>query len=82
MLFGGTPRVGCPLAIETRKEIMMTRQRETIEILDYVERQRLRNKMLDRWENEGGRIAEQSMLVHQIEREHQAPTSNEDLSDH
>ena len=61
---------------------MMTRQSEPIEIRDYVERQRLRNKMLDRWENEGGRIAEQSMLVHQIDqRDGPAPTSNDNLSD-
>ena len=52
-------------------------------MLDNIERKCLKKKMLDRWENEGGRIAadsvvaKQSNLASQREREGtQAPVSN------
>jgi hypothetical protein len=34
-------------------------------MLDNIERTRLKMKMLDRWENEGGRIATDSMIASQ-----------------
>ena len=34
-------------------------------MLDNIERTRLKQKMLDRWENEGGRIAADSVIANQ-----------------
>ena len=34
-------------------------------MLDNIERKRLKKKMLDRWENEGGRIAADAMIAKQ-----------------
>lgn len=51
---------------------------------DKIERKRLKKKMLDRWENEGGSIAPDSVIANQnnpaSQREgegSQAPTANE-----
>ena len=48
---------------------------------DNIERKRLRKKMLDRWENEGGRIAADSVIADQSNpasqrKGNQAPASN------
>lgn len=52
-------------------------------MLDDIERKRLNKKMLDRWENEGGRIAADSVIANQSKlasqrdgEGSQAPVSN------
>jgi hypothetical protein len=42
---------------------------------DNIERERLKKKMLDRWENEGGRIAADSVIASQSNLA--SPTSNQ-----
>ena len=43
-----------------------SKRKEAIEMADYGERQRLKKRMLDRWENEGGRIVAESIIQHEV----------------
>lgn len=44
----------------------VSKRKEAIEMAEYGERQRLKKRMLDRWENEGGRIVAESIIEHEL----------------